>query len=146
MENAKNQRSQLVKAITQRESKLTSMSHPGYRSIIFHRSNSKVMIKLIKDDDQGEDVEEALALVAKHIRKETKQMKVDTEYYKTDVKLEDAEEFCSRTFQDLLLKLGISDQCPPSLLMANMLSSLLIKKTTPLQLSFSNFFRSKKWR
>ena len=65
------------------------------------------MIKLTQDEEE-DDLENAIQLVAKHIKMESKSIKQDSSIYKTKVAEEDADMYCSPTFMSLLSKLEIA--------------------------------------
>ena len=136
-------RCRLVNAISQNNSNLCIMRSPGYRSLIFHKSNTNAMIKLTQDEEE-DDLENAIQLVAKHIKRESKSIKHDSSIYKTKVAEEDADMYCSPTFMSLLSKLEIAPDSPPSLLLGNMITSMVTTHTTPLQLALGIFFHRKK--
>ena len=101
------------------------------------------MIKLTQDDEE-DDLEQAVEIVAKNIMIETKSIKHDSSTYKTSVTEEDADLQCSPTYMSLLSKLNIPPDSPPALMLGNMVTSIITKHYTPLQLALGVFFHRKK--
>ncbi len=62
--------STLISSICEQDEDLIVLSSPGYRSLIFFRDNTVTTLKMTKDDEEDDNLEAALNLVAKQIKKE----------------------------------------------------------------------------
>ena len=137
-------RSALINALCVRDEDLVVLSSPGYRSLVFFRDNTIATLKMIKDDEDDENLEAVLDVVAQHIRNECSQMEYLRHTYNTSISKELSQESVPDTLQLLLDKLSLDDQSLPSLLIGNIVTSVITKHPTPLQLAFGVFFHKKK--
>ena len=62
-------RSTLINSLCEMLDDLVVLSAPGYRSVIFFRDNTTATLKMIKDEGEEDNLEAALHLVAKQIKK-----------------------------------------------------------------------------
>lgn len=138
-------RSTLVSSISDEIKDLVVLSSPGYRSLIFFSDNTTATLKMTKDDDE-DNLEAALNVVAKHIKKESSGIKYQCHTYDTKISKELAADSVSDTMQRLLGKLSksLDEQSLPSLLISNMVTSAILKHPTPLQISLAVYFHRKK--
>ena len=99
---------------------------------------------MIKDDDEDDNLETALDVVATHIKKECSMMDYNHQTYHTNTPKEIAEEPAPDTLQQLLRKLSIGQQFLPSLLIGNVITSAIKKHPTPFQIALGVYFNKKK--
>ena len=78
-------RSTLINSICEMLEDLILLSSPGYRSIVFFRDNALATLKMIKDNDEEDNLDAALNVVAKHIRKECANMEYQRRTYSTKI-------------------------------------------------------------
>lgn len=137
-------RSALIKLICDKEQDLVVLSAPGYRSVVFFRDNTSATLKMIKDENEDDNLEAALDLVAKHVKKECSELKYHHQTYSTKISKEIADESASYTMQRLLDRLSLAEQSLPSLLIGNIITSAIKKSPTPLQIALGVYFHKKK--
>ena len=82
------------------------LSARGYRSVVF-RDSTIATLKMIKDDDEDDNLETALDEVATHIKKECSMMDYKHWTYHTNISKEIAEVSAPDTLQQLLRKMSI---------------------------------------
>ena len=99
---------------------------------------------MIKDEGEEDNLEAALHLVAKEIKKECTKIEYQHQKYSTKISTEIAAESISDTRLQLLRKLSPGDQLLPSLLIGNIITSSITKHPTPLQIAIAVFFHKKK--
>ena len=112
---------------------LLVLSGYGVASILVFRSKAPRLLKLVDEDDEIN-----VTFIVKTIKNEFSERSADRETYKTRPFLEDATDACS----DLLLKL-LAELSPKlhhtntALLIDNIITSVLTKRPTTLQISHS---------
>ena len=120
------------------------LSAPGYRSVIFFRDNTTATLKMIKDEGEEDNLEAALHLIAKQIKKRVYKNRVSA----SEVQYQNIQGNCSGIYSDTLLqllsKLSPGDQLLSSLLIGNIITSSITKHPTPLQIAIAVFFHKKK--
>ena len=137
-------RSTLINSLCEMLDDLVVLSAPGYRSVIFFRDNTTATLKMIKDEGEEDNLEAALHLVAKQIKKECTKIEYQHQKYSTKISKEIAAESISDTLLQLLSELSPGDQHLPSLLIGNIITSSITKHPTPLQIAIAVFFHKKK--
>ena len=137
-------RSVLISSICELIEDLVVLSARGYRSVVFFRDNTIATMKMVRDDDEDDNLEAALNVVAKHIKKECLEMDFDHHTYQTKISRDTAEESTSDTLQQLLGKLSLDEHSLPSILIGNIISSTITKHPTPLQVALAVYFHKKK--
>ena len=125
-------RSALINMVSQDMDDLVVLSAPGFRSIVLFRDNNKVTLKMIKYEEEDDDLESALNIVAKHIHGDCLNIKYDHRKYRTTISKQQADESVSDTLQQLLEKLAMSFDSLPTLLLGNIITSAVNKHPTPL--------------
>jgi len=115
----------------------------GYGSVVF-RDSTIVTLKIIKDDDEDDNLETALDVVATHIKKECLMMDYKHHTYYTYTSKEIAEESAPDTLQQLLKKMSIGQQFLPSLLIGHIITSAIKKYPTAFQIALGVYFNKKK--
>ena len=136
--------STLINSTCEMSEDLVVLSSPGYRSIFFFRDNALATLKMIKDNDEEGNLEAALNVVAKHIRKECSDMEYQRRTYSTKISKDIANKSVPDTLQQLLSKLSFDEQSLPFLLIGNIITSAIKKHPTPLQIALGVFFNKKK--
>lgn len=137
-------RSTLIKFVQEMLQDLIVLSAPGYRSIIFFKDNTNATLKMIKDEEEDDNTEAALDLIAKLINKECSVIEYNSQMYKTKISKDVAAESTSYTLQQLLCRLSLDEQSLPALLIGNIVTSAIKKHPTPLQIALGIFFHRKK--
>ena len=100
------QRSTIINLICDNVEDLFVLSARGYRSVVF-RDSTIATLNMIKDDDEDDNLETALGVVATHIKNECSMMDYKHQTYHTNTSKEIAEESASDTLQQLLRKMSI---------------------------------------
>jgi hypothetical protein len=136
-------RSTLINSICEQDDNLIVLSSPGYRSLIFFRDNTVATLKMTKDDGEDDNLEAALDVVAKQIKKECSEIAYQRHTYSTKISKELSAEYSSDTLLRLLGKLSLDEDSLPSLLIGNIITSGLTKHPTPLQISLGVYFHKK---
>ena len=135
--------STLINSLCEMLDDLVVFSAPSYRSVIFFRDNTTATLKMIKDESEEDNLEAALHLVAKQIKKECTKIEYQHQKYSTKISKEIAAESISDTLLQLLSKLSPGDQLLPLLLIGNIITSSITKHPTPLQITIAVFFHEK---
>ena len=135
-------RSTLINLICENVEDLVVLSAHGYRSVDFCDSTIATL-KMIKDDDEDDNLETALDVVATHIKMQCSMMGYKHQIYYTNTSKEIAEESAPDTLQQLLRKMSIGQTFLPSLLIGN-ITSAIKKHPTPLQIALGVYFNKKK--
>ena len=99
-------RSTIINLICENVEDLVVLSAHGYRSVVF-RDSTIATLKIIKDDDEDDNLETALDVVATHIKKEYSMIDYKHQTYHTHTPKEIAEESAPDTLQQLLRKMSI---------------------------------------
>ena len=136
-------RSTIINLICENVEDLVVLSARGYRDSSLPRQYGATM-KMIKDDDEDDNLETALDVVATHIKKECSMMDYKHQTYHTNTSKEIAEESAPDTLQQLLRKMSIGQQFLPSLLIGNVITSTIKKHPTPFQIVLGVYFNKKK--
>ena len=136
-------RSKLINLLCHKIDDLVVLSAPGYRSLLFS-NNSDATLKMIKDEDEDDNLKAAMKIVAKHIRRECSEIEYHRHTYSTKISKPIAEEHVPSTLQQLLGMLSLGEQSLPTLLIGNMVTSSIKKHPTPLQIAIGVFLRRKK--
>jgi len=135
--------STIINLICENVEDLVVLSARGYRSVVL-RDSTTATLKMIKDDDEDDNLETALDVVATHIKKECSMMDYKHHTYHTNTSKEIAKESALDNLQQLLRKISIGQQFLPSLLIGNIITSAIKKHTTPFQIAFGMYFNKKK--
>ena len=61
---------------------LVVLTNPGYASIIAFHKNAALMLKLVKADDESDDIGRSVSILANHVVKESSQSPVTSLYTK----------------------------------------------------------------
>ncbi|KAJ8021891.1 hypothetical protein HOLleu_39220 [Holothuria leucospilota] len=115
---------------------LVVLTSPGYASLIAFHENAAVMMKMVKDDDETDDIEKCVNMLAKHIVKECKAIPTNKSAYQVHIDMNVAAEFASSTLLKLLATLSTKlDETLPALLIASVITDVLTNYPTPLQVA-----------
>lgn len=123
---------------------LLVLTSPGMASIVAFRSASAHILKIVSDDEK-ESMQNATKAFSTQIISECKEIKTDPATYSTSINKEQAANSTSSTLQDLLAAISADLSFTlPALLIGNMITSIVTKKTTGLQLALGMLFRDSK--
>lgn len=123
---------------------LLVLTSPGIASIVAFRSASAHILKIVSDDEK-ESLQNATKALSTQIISECKEIKTDPATYSTSINKEQAANSTSSTLQDLLAAISPDLSFTlPALLIGNMITSIVTKKTTGLQLALGMLFRDSK--
>ena len=89
-------RSTIINLICDNVEDLVVLSAHGYRSVVF-RDSTNATLKMIKDDDEDDNLEAALDVVATYIKKECSVMDYKNQTCHTNTSKEIAEESAPNT-------------------------------------------------
>ena len=118
------------------------LSGAGVASILSFRSKASSVLKLVANDEDGNDA--AILQVAKLIAAETKTLKHDKSKYQTRVSLEDSLNDASQTLLHLLSLLSTKlDSTLPAAMIGNIVTSIVTNRHTSLQVALGVKAREK---
>ena len=80
---------------------LVVLTNPGYASIIAFHKNAALMLKLVKADDESDDIGRSVSILANHVVKECKSIACDKSVYQMHVDMDIAAECASSTLLNL---------------------------------------------
>ena len=103
------------------------------------RTTASSFLRLVEDDDDNLST----AHIAKQIVKESKELISSNNVYKTKIDKETAAADVSPTLQSLLSKICKEMNSLPVILMGNMVTSIVTKRPTTLQVALGVLIRSK---
>ena len=92
----------------------------GYRSVVLFRESTIANLKMLKDDDEDNNLEAALDVVATHIKKEYARQTCPTKIFRYI-----ADESAPDTLQKILGNCSLVSNVFPSLLIGSNISSVL---------------------
>ena len=120
------------------------LTSPGIASIVAFRTASAHILKIVSDDEK-DDLQSATKTLSREIIAECKDIPNDTTTYSTSIDKEHAAKATSSTLQELLA--AISPDLAytlPALLIGNVVTSIVTKRTTDLQLALGMLFKDSK--
>ena len=137
-------RSQLVeKLCVHFDGDLLLISSPGYANVVAFQCHAAVTLKMFKDNE--DDLENNIRHVAKQIKKECKDIPLDTTTYRLNIDEQLVQESVSCTVQNLLASVSTKlDSTPPALLIGNIITSVVRNKSTDLQIALGVLLRDNK--
>ena len=109
---------------------LILLSSPGLANVLVFRKHASTIMKITESDDDEIEVKR----LAKRIRKEILDMKVNTDEYQKRINKSIAKEPLSESLTYLLSKISpdLSENELPSILIGNIIASIIRKKPTTL--------------
>ena len=116
----------IIHLICENVEDLVVLSARGYRSVVF-RDSTVATLKMIKDDDEDDNLEAALDVVATQIKKESSMMDYKHQTYHTNTSKEIAEE-------SAVTKENVHWSKISSLLIGNIITNAIKKHPTPFQI------------
>ncbi len=123
---------------------LVVLTSPGYASLITFHKNARLM-KMIKDDDESDDIERSINIVAKHVVQECNTISNDKSTYQAHIDRNIAAEYASDTLMMLLAAMSTKfDKSLPALLIANIITNVITNNSTPLQMALGILLRDSK--
>ena len=112
------------------------LSLTGIASIVAFTSEPTKLFHLMKQDDDDDEVDMALSKVAKKIQQEIGMLKRERNKYRVNIDVDIAREPISETLLSLLEKVSWKfSHSLPGLLIGNMISGMVQKSPTDLQIS-----------
>ena len=122
---------------------LLLISSPGYANVVVFQCHAAVTLKMFKDNK--DDLENNICHVAKQIKKECKDIPLDTTKYRLNIDEQLVQESVSCTVQNLLASISTKlDSTPPALLIGNIITSVVRNKSTDLQIALGMLLRDYK--
>ena len=122
---------------------LLLISSPGYANVVAFQCRAAVTLKMFKDNE--DDLENNIRHVAKQIKKECKDIPLDTTKYRLNIDEQLVQESVSCTVQNLLASISTKlDSTPPALLIGNIITSVVRNKSTDLQIALGVLLRDYK--
>ncbi len=107
------------------------------------QSQASIVLKMVKQEEDC--IENSIRHIAKHVAKECKAIPLDTSKYRLNIDEHLAQESVSPTVQNLWVSLSSKlDNTPPSLLIGNIITSVLRHKSTDLQIALGVLLRDSK--
>lgn len=98
-------------------------------------------MQLMKDDEDDGNLDTALDVLAKQIKRECSSMEYDGSSYHTDISKELSQEKAIDTLKRLLHKMSLDELSLPSIHINNIITSVKTKRPTPLQIALGIYFR-----
>ena len=110
------------------------------------KDNARANLKVTKDDEEEDDIDIALDVLLKVIKAEVGQIEYEKQSYKREMSKSTAAESVSGTLQLLPQRLSPSLDADSltSLLIGNMVTSVICSYPTPLQIALGVLFLEKK--
>ena len=122
---------------------LVILSAPGYHKVVMFHDNARATLKVTKDEDEEDNIDAALNVIVKAIKAEVVAIEYKKNTYTRNISMSIA---VSGTIQLLLQKLSpsLGAESLTSLLIGNILTSVLRNHATPLQLALGVLSNRKK--
>ena len=139
-------RANLLKLLSNHINDLVILSAHGYRKIVMFKDNGRATLKVTKDDEEEDEIDIALDVLVKVIKAEVGQIEYEKQSYKREMSKSTAAESVSGTLQLLLQRLSPSLDADSltSLLIGNMVTSVICSYQTPLQIALGVLIHRKK--
>jgi len=130
-------RSDLLRMLSLHADDLVILSAPGYRKVVMFHDNAKATLKVTKDDDEEDNIDAALNVIVKAIKAEVVAIEYERNTYTRNISMSIAAESVSGTTQLLVQKLSpsLGAESLTSLLIGNIVTSVLRNHATPLQIA-----------
>ena len=122
------------------------LSAPGYHTVVMFRDNARATLIVKRDDAEEDYIDDALDMIARVIKAEVCETEYDKNIYKREISKSIADESISGTLQLLLHKLSptLNADSLTSLLICNIVTSVLGHHTNPLQIALGVLMQRKK--
>ena len=139
-------RSDLLRMLSLHADDLVSLSAPGYRKVAMFHDNAKATLKVTTDDDEEDNIDAALNVIVKATKTEVVAIEYEKNTYTRNISMSIAAESVSGTIQLLLQKLSpsLGAESLTSLLIGNIVTSVLRNHATPLQIALGVLINRKK--
>jgi len=139
-------RSDLLRMLSLHADDLVILSAPGYRKVVMFHGNARATLKVTKDDDEEDTIDAALNVIVKAIKAEVVATEYERNTYTRNISMSIAAESVSGTTQLLLQKLSpsLGAESLTSLLIGNIVTSVLRNHATPLQIALGVLINRKK--
>lgn len=139
-------RVELVRMLSESADDLVILSAIGYRKIVMFRDNARATLKVTKADAEEEDIDSALDVISKAIKTEVVNIQCEKDTYKRGISKSVASDSVSPTLQVLLQKLTpkLDTDSLTSILVGNMVTSVMRSHATPLQIALGVLVHRKK--
>ena len=117
-----------------------------YHKVVRFRHNARTALKVKRGDAEEDDIDDALDIIAGVIKAEVCETEYDKDMYKREISKSISAESVSGTLQLLLHKLSpsLNADSLTSLLIGNMVTSVLGHHATPLQIALGVLMHRKK--
>ena len=130
-------RDNLLRLICAADTDVISLSSPGYTKLIMFKTSSTALVKCSKDESDGMTEEESITVLSKAIKRDLSEIAHDKDRYRAGISKTIAAEYTSRSLSTLLQTLSpaLDEQSLPALLIGNIVTSVVNKIVTPLQIA-----------
>ena len=119
------------------------LSCPSYASLVAFRSHALHQLKLV-EDDEGDSNKHNIKQIAKEVKRECKDIQLPNDYT-LDINTSTAAEASSDTLLTMMAALSPDlDHMLPAILIGNMVTAIVKKKTTALQIALGVLFKDSK--
>ena len=120
-----------------------SLSSPGIATALVFKATAGKMFQMIPDD--ADDMYDIIEKVSKKIKTEISNIEIEKKTYYNRVDRDICLHFQSNTLNDLLSKINVKlDKSLPSLLIGNIVTSIIKNVPTPLQIALAVHLRDSK--
>ena len=139
-------RADLLKMLSRDVDDIVILSAPGYGKVVMFCDNARATLKVTKDDADEDDIDDTLHMIARVIKAEVCETEYEKNMYTRKISKSVAAESVSGTLQLLLHKLSpsLNADSLTSLLIGNMVTSVLGRHATPLQIALGVLMHRKK--
>ncbi len=114
---------------------MLSLNSPGVATLLVFRKHAAAYLSLA-DDDQNDGIDECVQKVGMCIMKETKAAKPNLKSYDKHINCEVASECISDTLLKLMSVINPKHKTPQTIMVGNIVSSMVTCQPTPLQIAF----------
>lgn len=139
-------RAKLLETVSEKLPDLIVLSARGYHKIVMFKDNARATLKMREDDHEEDDIDTAIAVIAKVIKAELHEIVYDKQNYPRKMSKPVAAEFVSGTLVSLLQSISSSLDLNslPALLIGNIVTSVVRNHATPLQIALGVLIHRKK--
>lgn len=121
---------------------LLILSSPGVASLVMFRSRGGEILKIVDDDDHDDNI--AMERLTKRVRKESEAFREKRNSYSTRINKDSVSQAGSPTLMSFLSHISSKlDKTLPSLLICNMITSIITNTATDLQIVLGLLVREK---
>ena len=136
----------MLRKLKEKIKDLVILSAQGYQKVVMFQDNARATLKVMRDEEEEDDIDTSLYIIVKKIKAEIRDIEHEKDRYQRRISKSIASESVSETLQMLLQKLSPSLDADSltSILIGNMVTSVLRSRATPLQIALGVLIHKKK--